>query len=98
MWGFLLGALTAAGFMSSVKVVSTTVVVDEHQKKQIDEVLTIADTINFLGRTLPPDTDITASVIELKARFDQIDGEAITDPVGRKNYNAVKAFFDANLG
>ena len=98
MWGFLLGALTAASFMSSVKVVSTTVVVDEHQKKQIDEVLAIANTINFLGRTLPPDTDITASVVELKARFDQIDGEAITDSVGRKNYNAVKAFFDANLG
>ena len=51
--------------------------------------LEIANTINFLGRTPPADTDITDSVIELKAQFDQIDGDAIKDPVGHANYNAV---------
>ena len=72
--------------------------IDLHEKAQIDKVLEIGNTINFLGRTLPADTDITASVIKLKAQFDQIDGDAIKDPVGRKNYNAVKKFFDKKLG
>ena len=39
--------------------------------------LEIANTINFLGRTLPSDTDITDSVIELKVQFGQIDGAMI---------------------
>ena len=60
--------------------------------------LEIANTIIFLGRTPPADTDITDSVIELKAQFDQIDGDAIKDPVGHANYNAVKTFFDTHLG
>ena len=72
--------------------------VELQEKAQIDKVLEIANTINFLGRTLPADTDITASVIELKAQFDLSDGDAIKDPVGRANYDAVKTFFDTHLG
>ena len=55
------------------------------------------DYLDRIGRTLPADTDITDSVIELKAQFDQIGGDAIKDPVGRANYDAVKTFFDTHL-
>ena len=72
--------------------------VGAYEQKQIDEVREIAETINFLGRTLPPDTDITTSVIALKARFDRIDGAAIRDAAGRADYDAVKKFFDTHLG
>ena len=92
---------TILGTMIGVVLASdgiTVKTVDLHEKAQIDKVLEIANTINFLGRTLPADTDITASVIELKAQFDQIDGDAIKDPVGRANYDAVKTFFDTHLG
>ena len=94
MLGFVWGALVGAALASDGVKVKT---VNVYEKAQIDKVLEIANTINFLGRTLPADTDITDSVIELKAQFDQIDGAAITDPVGRANYNAVKAFFDTHL-
>ena len=94
MLGFVWGAMVGAALASDVIEVKT---VDLYERAQIDKVLEIANTINFLGRTLPADTDITDSVIELKAQFDQIDGAAITDSVGRANYNAVKAFFDTHL-
>ena len=94
MLGFVWGAMVGAALASDGVKVKT---VNVYEKAQIDKVLEIANTINFLGQTLPADTDITDSVIELKAQFDQIDGEAITDPVGRANYNAVKAFFDTHL-
>ncbi len=95
MLGFVCGALVGAALASDGVKVET---VNVYEKAQIDKVLEIANTINFLGRTLPADTDITDSVIELKAQFDQIDGDAIKDPAGRANYNAVKAFFDTHLG
>ena len=76
----------------------TVKTVDMHEKAQIDKVLEISNTINFLGRTLPADADITDSVIELKAQFDQINRDAIKDPVGCANYDAVKTFFDTHLG
>ena len=94
MLGFVWGALVGAALASDGIEVKT---VNVYEKAQIDKVLEIANTINFLGRTLPADTDITASVIELKAQFDQIDGDAIKDPVGRTNYDAVKTFFDTHL-
>ena len=94
MLDFVCGALVGAALASDGIKVKT---VNGYEKAQIDKVLEIANTINFLGRTLPADTDITDSVIELKAQFDQIDGDAITDPVGRANYDAVKAFFDTHL-
>ena len=94
MLGFVCGALVGAALASDSIKVKT---VNMYEKAQIDKVLEIANTINFLGRTLPADTDITDSVIELKAQFDQINGDAITDPVGRANYDAVKGFFDTNL-
>ena len=93
MLDFLVGALVATSFMSN-----SSKTISAYEKSQIDKVLEIANTINFLGRTLPADTDITASVIELKAQFDQIDGSAITDPMGLANYNAIKEFFDLHLG
>ena len=76
----------------------TVKTVDLHEKAQIDKVLEVAYTINFLGRTFPADIGITDSVIELKSQFDQIDWEAIKDLVDRANCDAVKAFFDAHLG
>lgn len=91
IFGALIGVAMASDGGITVKTV------DLHEKAQIDKVLEIANTINFLGRTLPADTDITDSVIELKAQFDQIDGDAIKDPVGRANYDAVKTFFDTHL-
>lgn len=91
----IFGAMIGVALASDGITVKT---VDLHEKTQIDKVLEIANTINFLGRTLPADTDITDSVIELKAQFDQIDGDAIKDPVGRANYDAVKTFFDTHLG
>ena len=75
----------------------TVKTVDLHENVQIDKVLVIANTINSLGRTLPADTDIPDSVVELKAQFDQIDGDAVKNPVGRVNYNAVKTFFETHL-
>ena len=95
MLGFVWGALVGAALASDGITVKT---VNEYEKAQIDKVLEIANTINFLGRTLPSDTDITASVIELKAQFDEIDGDAIKDPCGRANYDAVKSFLDIHLG
>ena len=95
MLGDIVGTLFGVALASDGITFET---VDLHEKAQIDKVLEIANTINFLGRTLPADTDITDSVIELKAQFDLIDVDAIKDPVGRANYNAVKAFFDAHLG
>ena len=76
----------------------TVKTVDLHEKAQIDKVLEVAYTINFLGRTFPADIGITDSVIELKSQFDQIDWEAIKDLVDRANCDAVKAFFDTHLG
>ena len=92
----IFGALIGVALASDEGITVKTV--DLHEKAQIDNVLEIASTINFLGRTLPADTDITDSVIELKAQFDQVDGDAIKDPVGRANYDAVKTFFDTHLG
>ena len=91
----IFGALIGVALASEGGITVKTV--DLHEKAQIDKVLEIANTINFLGRTFPADTDITDSVIELKAQFGQIDGDAIKDPVGRANYDAVKAFFDTHL-
>jgi len=93
----IVGALIGVA-LASDGIEFKTVKINTYEKAQVDKVLEIANTINFLGRTLPADTDITDSVMELKAQFDQIDGAAITDPVGRANYNAVKAFFDTHLG
>ena len=94
MLGFIWGALVGVALASDGIKFKT---VNAYEKAQIDKVLEIGNTINFLGRTLPADTDITDSVAELKTQFDQIDGAAITDPTGRANYNAVKAFFDTHL-
>ncbi len=49
-----------------------------------------------MGETLPPDTDITEAVKKLKVQFDAIDGSAIHDTTGRKNYEAVRDFFRKN--
>ena len=79
MLDFVCGALVGAALASDGIKVKT---VNEYEKAQIDKVLEIANTTNFLGRTLPADANITDSVTQ----FDQIDGDAIKEPVGKLRY------------
>jgi len=75
----IFGAMISVAFAPDGVPVKT---VDLHEKAQIDKVLEIANTTNFLGRTLPADANITDSVTQ----FDQIDGDAIKEPVGKLRY------------
>ena len=63
IFGALIGVALASDGGITVKTV------DLHEKAQIDKVLEIANTINFLGRTLPADTDdwatFTVTVFEV---------------------------------
>ena len=68
----------------------------DYEQRQIQKVLEIGNAINLMGSTLPADTDITKAVKKLKVQFDAVDGSAIQNPTGRKNYAAVRDFFKKN--
>ena len=68
----------------------------DYEQQQVQKVLEIGNAINLMGSTLPADTDITEAVKKLKIQFDTIDGSAIKNPNGRKNYAAVRDFFKKN--
>ena len=53
----------------------------------------IAGTLAMLGRTLPPETDISGAVDELKAKFLQIDRSALTEEEDRVQYEKLLVFF-----
>lgn len=93
MLDFLLGMLAGKALSSSSQQSGSA---NDYEQEQIRKVLEVANAINLMGSTLPPDTDITEAVKKLKSQFDTIDGSAIRNAAGRKNYAAVKAFFNKN--
>ncbi len=82
--------------MVAGKVLSDSGKTGDYEQQQIRKVLEIGNAVNLMGETLPPDTDITEAVKKLKVQFDAIDGSAIHDTTGRKNYEAVRDFFRKN--
>lgn len=92
MLDFLFGLLAGKALFSSKSGNAN----DDYEKAQIQKVLEIGNAINLMGSTLPPNTDITEAVKKLKIQFDAIDGSAIHNAIGQKNYAAVKQFFNKN--
>lgn len=92
MLDFLLGMLAGKALFSS----QPTLPDNDFEQEQIRKVLEVANTINLMGATLLPDTEITEALKKLKIRFDTIDESAIHNVSGRKNYTAVRDFFKKN--
>ena len=70
---------------------------DLDEKIETLQVVWIGETINLLGETLHPDTDITRTVERLYEKFQRIDYAKIKSREGRKDYQAILKFFEDNL-